>query len=140
LRYFGERISFAYRKVKEMQSGSVSTPFGRRAMTLALVKGQLANRQSKPTGNIDKWRVYRDACESRQRLGVTDRALAVLSALLSFYPEQELSSERALVVFPSNAQLSLRANGITGTTLRRHLASLVEAGLIIRNDSPNGKR
>ncbi len=26
------------------------------------------------------------------------------------------------------------------TTLRRHLATLVDAGLIIRNDSPNGKR
>ena len=25
-------------------------------------------------------------------------------------------------------------------TLRRHLAALVEAGLIIRRDSPNGKR
>jgi len=45
-----------------------------------------------------------------------------------------------MVVFPSNAQLSVRAHGIAGTTLRRHLAALVEAGLIIRRDSPNGKR
>jgi len=44
------------------------------------------------------------------------------------------------VVFPSNAQLSVRAHGIAGTTLRRHLAALVDAGLIIRRDSPNGKR
>jgi replication initiation protein RepC len=34
----------------------------------------------------------------------------------------------------------VRAHGIAGTTLRRHLAALVEAGLIIRRDSPNGKR
>ena len=123
-----------------MQSGSVTTPFGRRPMTLALVKGQLESRQTKPEGTADKWRVYRDACEARERLGITDRALAILNALLTFHPEQELSGNQTLVVFPSNAQLSLRANGIAGTTLRRHLASLVDCGLIIRNDSPNGKR
>jgi replication initiation protein RepC len=63
-----------------------------------------------------------------------------LNALLSFYPEQQLSDERGLIVFPSNNQLTVRAHGITGTTLRRHLAALVDAGLIIRKDSPNGKR
>ena len=73
-------------------------------------------------------------------LGLRDRALAVLNALLSFYPEQELSEESNLVVFPSNAQLAIRANGIAGTTLRENLALLVQAGLIQRNDSPNGKR
>lgn len=45
-----------------------------------------------------------------------------------------------LVVFPSNEQLSLRAHGVCARTLRRSIASLVEAGLICRNDSPNGKR
>lgn len=44
------------------------------------------------------------------------------------------------MVFPSNNQLSLRAHGIAGTTLRRHFAVLVDAGLIERRDSPNGKR
>jgi replication initiation protein RepC len=60
--------------------------------------------------------------------------------LLTFYPEQELSEECNLIVFPSNAQLVIRANGIAGTTLRENLALLVQAGLIQRNDSPNGKR
>ncbi|KAA0693709.1 replication initiation protein RepC [Neorhizobium sp. P12A] len=123
-----------------MQSGSVSTPFGRRPMTLALVKGQLQNRDAPADVSIDKWRVYRDICECRERLGVTDRSLAILNALLSFHPEQELMGGHPLVVFPSNVQLSLRANGMSGATLRRHLAILVETGLIIRNDSPNGKR
>ena len=45
-----------------------------------------------------------------------------------------------IVVFPSNRELSIRAHGMAPATLRRHLASLVEAGLIIRRDSPNGKR
>jgi len=43
-------------------------------------------------------------------------------------------------VFPSNAELSLRSRGMADATLRRHLAALVEAGLILRRDSPNGKR
>lgn len=33
-----------------------------------------------------------------------------------------------------------RANGMSATTLRRHIAVLVDCGLIVRRDSPNGKR
>jgi len=109
-------------------------------MTLALVKGQLDVAEVKPTVRIEKWKVFRDVCEARERLGLQDRALAVLDALLTFYPETEFDAEQRLVVFPSNAQLSVRAHGINGTTLRRHLAALVEVGLIQRRDSPNGKR
>lgn len=123
-----------------MQTGNVTTPFGRRPMTLALVKRQLATADIQAGKSVDKWRVYRSACEARTLLGLRDRALAVLNALLTFYPEQELSEDRNLVVFPSNAQLAIRANGIAGTTLRENLALLVQAGLIQRNDSPNGKR
>jgi replication initiation protein RepC len=43
-------------------------------------------------------------------------------------------------VFPSNHQLALRAHGMAPATLRRHLAVLVDCGLLIRRDSPNGKR
>lgn len=123
-----------------MQGGHVTTPFGRRTMTLALVKTQMDTAERRSGKAIDKWKVFRDICEARERLGLQDRAIAVLDALLSFYPETMLSDERGLVVFPSNAQLSLRAHGIADTTLRRHLAALVEAGLIVRRDSPNGKR
>ena len=118
----------------------MTTPFGRRTMTLALVKTQMDTAERRSGKAIDKWKVFRDICEARERLGLQDRAIAVLDALLSFYPETMLSDERGLVVFPSNAQLSLRAHGIADTTLRRHLAALVEAGLIVRRDSPNGKR
>ncbi|SEI19362.1 replication initiation protein RepC [Rhizobium tibeticum] len=123
-----------------MQTGHVSTPFGRRSMTLALVKGQLSIAESKAEKRADKWKVFRDISEARERLGLQDRALAVLDALLTFYPDNELNTECGLVVFPSNAQLSLRAHGMAATTLRRHLAALVEMGLIQRRDSPNGKR
>jgi replication initiation protein RepC len=109
-------------------------------MSLALVKGQMAIADSNPGARIEKWKVFRDVCEARERFGLQDRALAVLDALLTFYPNGELDAEHGLVVFPSNAQLSVRAHGITETTLRRQLGALVDAGLIQRRDSPNGKR
>lgn len=123
-----------------MQTGHVTTPFGRRPAKLALVKGQLAVAASTPGTRVEKWKVFRDVCEARERFGLQDRALAVLDALLTFYPDAQLDAEHGLVVFPSNAQLSIRAHGITESTLRRQIAALVDAGLIHRRDSPNGKR
>ncbi|AWI62165.1 MULTISPECIES: plasmid replication protein RepC [Sinorhizobium] len=123
-----------------MQSGNVTTPFGRRPMTLALVRRQIATTEIKPGKSADKWKVFRDVSEAREVLGLQDRSLAVLDALLTFYPDNELRQDAQLIVFPSNAQLTLRAHGIAGATLRRHLAILVEAGLIVRKDSANGKR
>ena len=123
-----------------MESGSVSTPFGRRPMSFAMLAAQQIAEKIEPGVIRDKWKLFRAICEARPALGVTDRALTVLDALLTFYPDNELSEERGLIVFPSNAQLSIRARGMTAATLRRHLAGLVEAGLIIRKDSANGKR
>lgn len=90
--------------------------------------------------SVDKWKIYRDVCDARAFLVLRDRAMSVLNALLSFYPETYLVDGKKLVVFPSNAQLSTRANGIARTTLRENLAILVNAGMIHRKDSPNGKR
>jgi len=123
-----------------MQTGQVATPFGRRSMSLALVKSQMAIEDPLAGARVEKWKVFRDVCEARERFGLQDRALAVLDALLTFYPHSELDQSHGLVVFPSNAQLSVRAHGITESTLRRQLAALVDAGLILRRDSPNGKR
>ena len=127
----------------------LTTPFGRRPLSLAMVATQIAasdyaGQPSETDAIVHKWRLFRALTEAKTVLGVTDRALAVLHALLSFHPETALaaprSAGRVLVVFPSNKELSLRAHGIAPSTLRRHLASLVDAGLIIRRDSPNGKR
>ncbi|MBL3675156.1 plasmid replication protein RepC [Paracoccus aerius] len=89
--------------------------------------------------SVDKWSLIQDLTDGREALGLTDRNLAVLSALLSFYPGRELRAG-ALMVFPSNASLSARLHGMPESTLRRHLAALCQAGLINRCDSPNGKR
>ncbi len=123
-----------------MERLSVTTPFGRRPMSLALMKTQIRSLETRAEKSVDKWKVHRDVCDARMILGLQDRALAVLNALLSFFPQPELSGEKDLVVFPSNAQLTSRSNGIAGSTLRRSLVALVDAGLITRKDSPNGKR
>jgi replication initiation protein RepC len=116
-----------------------TTPFGRRTLKLAHVASQAAAKARPPEKVVHKWTVFRAICTARPRIGVSERALAVLDALLSFHPETALTGE-GLIVFPSNNQLTLRAHGMAPSTLRRHLAVLVDAGLIIRRDSPNGKR
>jgi replication initiation protein RepC len=135
-----------------------TTPFGQRPLSLAMVASQAAteNFAARPRASeivVHKWRVFRALTEAKDPLGVTDRALSVLHALLSFHQETALtlpaneskaaeadSSGPGIVVFPSNKELSIRAHGMAPATLRRHLACLVDAGLIIRRDSPNGKR
>lgn len=68
------------------------------------------------------------------RLGPS--VIATLDALLSCLPPKRNHD----LVFASNATLVMRRNGISDRTLRRHLAELIDAGLLIRFDSPNGKR
>jgi replication initiation protein RepC len=133
-----------------------TTPFGRRSLSLAMVAIQAATKEftSRPDASetvVHKWRLFRALTEAKAPLGVTDRALSVLHALLSFHQETALMLEKdsnpaateaapGIIVFPSNKELSIRAHGMAPATLRRHLAVLVDAGLIIRRDSPNGKR
>jgi replication initiation protein RepC len=123
-----------------MQPNQSTTPFGRRPLTLAMVASQVVAKDCLPETAVQKWHVFRAICEAKAAIGVSDRVLAVLNALLTFHPETTLTGDGDLVVFPSNDQLMLRAHGMAPTTLRRNLAALVDRGLVIRRDSPNGKR
>jgi len=123
-----------------MEPHTPTTPFGRRSLTLAHVATQIAASARPPEKVVHKWKIFQAICRARPSLGVTERALSVLNALLTFHPETALTGDDDLVVFPSNQLLSLRAHGMPASTLRRHLAVLVDAGLIVRRDSPNGKR
>jgi replication initiation protein RepC len=123
-----------------MQTHITTTPFGRRPMTLGQMASQVAAKSIPEGAAVEKWKVFRSIREARDLVGATDRSLAILNALLSFHPDSELSSDGTLIVWPSNEQLMARANGMPPTTLRRHLAILVDCGLIVRRDSPNGKR
>ena len=90
---------------------------------------------------VQKWKAFRHLCLARGEFGVSDRTLAVLEALLTFHPDTLLlAASDGLVVFPSNRQLLIRARGMAASTLRRHIASLVDRGFLLRRDSPNGKR
>lgn len=115
-------------------------PFGPTRLNAGMVATHLL-AQNCPDGlEADKWAVLRHCITAKKPLNVSDRALTVLSALLSCYPETELRAGDSLIVFPSNRELARRAHGISEPTLRRALGQLVAAGLISRRDSPNGKR
>ena len=116
----------------------ITTPFGGRTLSLDMVAAQVAARDVEGKA-AHKWKTFRAIAECREALGVTDRDLVVLNAMLTCLPETAMTAGD-LVVFPSNKALSLRAHGMAETTLRRHVAALVQAGLVIRRDSPNGKR
>lgn len=104
------------------------------------VLAQESNQKKTPGKGINRWVIYKQLCVAKSEFELNDRCLAVLSSLLSFLPEDELNEKNGLVVFPSNRQLSLRAHGMPESTLRRHLASLIEAKIIARKDSPTRKR
>jgi replication initiation protein RepC len=92
------------------------------------------------TGTAEKWQLIRALTETKDAYGLSDRSISVLEALTSFHQERELDGKAPIIVFPSNAELAIRSRGMSPATLRRHLAALVEAGLIFRRDSANGKR
>lgn len=117
------------------------SPFGSRRLSPGVLKINALVRGCAAGTPAQKWKVFRDISAARTSLGVPDRALVVLNALLSFHPDAVLTAGSGdLVVFPSNRHLSLRSHGMAASTLRRHLAALVDHGLILRRDSPNGKR
>lgn len=117
-----------------------TTPFGARPVSAVLLATTERTSREANVPRVDKWAIFRDLCVGRATFGVTDRDLAVLNALLSFHRGASLSDNEVTVVFPSNSALSERAHGMAESTLRRHLAALARAGLVLRHDSPNGKR
>jgi len=109
-------------------------------MSLGMIANQIAAEAVAPDATVHKWHVFEDIKRARHAVGATDRALTILHALLSFHTETALYGDSQLIVWPSNEALIARANGMSPATLRRHLSNLVDCGLIIRRDSPNGKR
>lgn len=95
---------------------------------------------SVPGRPVNKWELLRDLSKAQAAFGVTERDLTVLQGLLSFFPDDALGGNAEMVVFPSNKAICERLNGMPCSTMRRHLARLIEAGLLMRRDSPNGKR
>ena len=95
---------------------------------------------SLPGKPVNKWELLRELSKAQAAFGVSERDLTVVQGLLSFFPADSLGGNAEMVVFPSNKAICERLNGMPCSTMRRHLARLVEAGLLLRRDSPNGKR
>lgn len=117
-----------------------TTPFGRRPVTAGLLATARAARNTTPLPRLAKWTLFRQLATARKTFGLSDRNLTVLNALLTFLPGDVFDARSGLIVFPSNATLAGRCHGMAESTLRRHISALVEAGIVLRHDSPNGKR
>lgn len=105
------------------------------------MKHQAQSDVELPPSGVNKWEVLRELAAARTVFGLSDRDISVLQALLSFHRPTILGGNDAdLVVHPSNKAICERLNGMPGSTMRRHLSHLVQSGIVIRRDSPNGKR
>ena len=90
---------------------------------------------SVPGKPVNKWELLRELSKAQAAFGVSERDLTVLQGLLSFFPEDALGGNTEMVVFPSNKAICERLNGMPCSTMRRHLARLVEA---LSSNSANG--
>ena len=106
----------------------------------AILKHQQVTQQDLPSQGVNKWEVLRELSTARIAFGLSDRDMTVLQTLLSFHPATILGNDDSLIVYPSNASICERLNGMPCSTMRRHLSHLLKAGFLVRRDSPNGKR
>ncbi len=111
------------------------------ALTTRFVGRPVSAAPDKRPVAFDKWALVDDLTCAAADFGLSHRSITVLRTLLTFVPERDLPARLGLsIVFASNATLSTRLGGMPESTLRRHLAALVQAGVIARFDSPNRKR
>lgn len=116
------------------------TPF-RRPINAAILHYQVAAQQDIPPSGVNKWEALRELAAARIAFGLSDRDLSVLQALVSFHQATIVGGNHSeTVVHPSNKAICERLNGMPCSTMRRHLANLVQTGFVVRRDSPNGKR
>lgn len=116
------------------------TPF-RRPINAAILHYQAAAQQDIPPSGVNKWEALRELAAARIAFGLSDRDLSVLQALVSFHQATIVGGNHSeTVVHPSNKAICERLNGMPCSTMRRHLANLVQTGFVVRRDSPNGKR
>ena len=116
------------------------TPF-RRPINAAILHYQAAAQQDLPPSGVNKWEALRELAAARIAFGLSDRDLSVLQVLVSFHQATIVGGNHSeTVVHPSNKAICERLNGMPCSTMRRHLANLVQTGFVVRRDSPNGKR
>lgn len=113
------------------------TSFGRHISAVPLRNTPLVEE----TVLHDKWQLLTALTAAAPDFDLSHRSIAVLRALLSFHPDRMIgTAPLGAIVFPANRTLSERLGGMPESTLRRHLATLVRAGIVSRHDSANRKR
>ena len=128
-------------KIPTREVRLTTTPFGPRRVTEQLQANIDKLAKTAPAlKRVNKYELVRELTTAKHAFNLNDRAIAVLSALISFHRGAELTEDSHLIIFPSNRSLCERAHGMAESTLRRNLGHLTNAGLILRHDSPNGKR
>lgn len=106
---------------------------GRRLRHAALAAKKLAFEASR---TVTRKEISGAARQAEIALGLRPAQRLVLSELVACWGEQAM--ER-LLVWPSNDYLATRT-GLTERAIRRIIRQLVDLGLIVPKDSPNGKR
>ncbi len=91
-----------------------TAPFGRRTQTFAHAASQPSTKVRSPENAVHKWNRLRSICTARRRIGVSE--------------------------LTSDSQLSLDTDCMASARLRRQLAVLGDASLIVRRNSPRDKR
>jgi len=111
------------------------TSFGRHVSAVPVA------RPDENAGLVDKWKLLDALTQASDHYGLNHRTLSVLRALLGFHPDRMIGAQPlSTIVFPANKTLSARLGGMPESTLRRHLAALIGAGIVSRHDSANRKR
>jgi replication initiation protein RepC len=117
-----------------------ATPFGRSSLPAAHMAALEKTRGCSSDTRAVRREVMDNLIKARQALRLPQGALTVLKAMLSCLPDEVMTVGTDLVIYASNATLQRRADGMDPRSVRRHAASLMDRGLIVRRDSPNGKR
>lgn len=93
------------------------------------------------TGLPSKWNLLSAVEQAREPLGLKSTSLALLRALVSLIQSPQIAAHRDAdhISFASNATLAERAH-VSVQTVERHIARLVNLGLVARHTSGNGKR
>lgn len=89
---------------------------------------------------IDKQEMIKALKAGASDLGIDQSAWHLITVLMSFLPGKAIGGGDAPIVFASNEAILQRAAFGSERTLRRYLNQLCEARLIVRRNSPSGKR
>jgi replication initiation protein RepC len=114
-------------------------PHGPGKLSRGMVDHNIKAKACLAGASVHKWTVLKSIKVAAKRLGVSLRRVGLLEGLLSFHPSDELVAGQNLIVFASNRTLARRAN-MSQSSVTRGLLDLGLVGLILRRDSPNGKR